>query len=115
MRITQRTTQDVTVLDLDGRLITDQGAELLRDKIMSVFSQGQSKVILNLAAVPHIDSGGLGELVRCYLVAQRASGSVKLVGLNGRVVNLLTITRLITVFETYDTEQDALASFAATV
>ena len=53
--------------------------------------------------------------MRCYLVAQRANGSVKLIGLNGRVVNLLTVTKLMTVFETYDTEQDALASFAATV
>ena len=115
MRITQRTTQDVTVLDLEGRLTTDKGAELLRDKIISVFSGGQSKVVLNLAGVPHIDSGGLGELVRCYLVAQRANGSVKLIGLNGRVVNLLTITKLITVFETFETEHEALASFAATV
>jgi len=115
MRITQRTSQGITVLELDGKLTTDKGAELLRDKITSIFSQGHSKVVLNMAGVPHVDSGGLGELVRCYLAAQRANGSVKLIGLNGRVVNLLTITKLITVFETYDTEQQALDSFAARV
>jgi anti-sigma B factor antagonist len=112
MHITQRTNQDITVLDLDGRLTADKGAELLREKITAIFAQAQSKVVLNLAGVPHIDSGGLGELVRCYLAAQRANGAVKLIGLNGRVVNLLTITKLITVFDTYDTEQEALASFA---
>src|SRR5687768_13176505 len=115
MRITQRTTQDITVLDLEGRLTTDKGAELLRDTITGVFSRGQSKVVLNLAGVPHIDSGGLGELVRCYLAAQKANGSVKLIGLTGRVVSLLTITKLNTVFESYDTEQKALDSFGATV
>ena len=56
MRITQRTTQDITVLDLDGKLTTDKGADLLSDKILSLFSQGQSKVVLNLAGVPQVDS-----------------------------------------------------------
>jgi anti-sigma B factor antagonist len=115
MQITERTNQDVTVLDLDGRLTTDKGADLLRDKIATVFAHGQSKVVVNLAGVPHVDSGGLGELVRCYLTAQRANGSVKFIGLNSRVVNLLTITKLITVFDTYATEHEALASFAVSV
>jgi anti-sigma B factor antagonist len=114
MQITERTTQDVIVLELHGRLTIDKGAELLRDKVGSVLFQGQPHVVLNLADVPHIDSGGLGELVRCLLAAQKAKGSVKLIGLKGRVVDLLTITKLITVFETYETEAEALASFLTT-
>jgi anti-sigma B factor antagonist len=114
MHITERTVQDVVVLELHGRLTVDQGTELLRDKVGRVLFHGQSHVVLNLADVPHIDSGGLGELVRCLLAAQKVKGTVKLIGLCGRVVDLLTITKLITVFDTYDTEAEALASFLAT-
>jgi anti-sigma B factor antagonist len=114
MKITERTTQDVTVLDLEGKLTIGDGAELLRDKVASVVFQGNSKLLLNLAGVPYIDSGGLGELVRCSMAAQKANGAVKLIGVSGRVVDLLTITKLITVFDTFDTEQQALASFMAT-
>ena len=114
MHITERKIDQVVVLTLEGRLIADGPAEMLRDKITSVAAAGYPKVLLNLARVTHIDSGGLGELVRCLLVTQRAKGTVKLIGVTGRVVNLLTITKLITVFDTYDTEQEALASFMAT-
>jgi len=114
MHITERNTQGVVVLDLEGRLTLGEGAELLRDKVASVVFQGNSKVVLNLAGVPYIDSGGLGELVRCSMTAKKANGSVKLIGVSGRVVDLLTITKLITVFDTHDSEQEALASFMAT-
>ncbi|MBY0493115.1 MAG: STAS domain-containing protein [Cyanobacteria bacterium] len=113
MIITERKTNDIVVLDLEGRLTIGEGADLLRDRISGVVAQGHSKVLLNLAGVPYIDSGGLGELVRCSLVAQRANGAVKLIGVSGRVVDLLTITKLITVFDTFDTEQEAVASFMA--
>ena len=75
---------DVVVLDLEGRLTLGDGAELLRDKVASVVFQGNSKVILNLAGVPYIDSGGLGELVRCSMAAKKANGSVKLIGVTGK-------------------------------
>jgi len=113
MHITERKTHDITVLDLDGRLTIGEGAELLRDKVASVVFQGHSKVVLNLARVPYIDSGGLGELVRCSVSAQKAQGAVKLIGLTSRVIDLLTITKLIAVFDTFDTEQEAIASFMA--
>jgi len=114
MQITERTTQGVIVLELHGRLTTEHGAELLRDKVSSALSKGQSRMLLNLAGVPYIDSGGLGELVRCLLTTRKTRGSVKLVGLTGRVVDVLTVTKLITVFETYETETEALASFLTT-
>ena len=114
MQITERKIQDVVVLELTGKLTIGDGAELLRDKVASVVFQGNPKVVLNLAGVPYIDSGGLGELVRCSVSAQKANGAVKLVGVSGRVVDLLTITKLIAVFDTFDTEKEALASFPVT-
>ena len=115
MHITERQAQDVVVLDLVGRLTVGDGAELLRDQVTSVVFQGNSKVLLNLAGVPYIDSGGLGELVRCSMAAKKAQGAVKVIGLTSKVIDLLTITKLIAVFDTYDTEPEALSSFMATV
>lgn len=111
MEITERTINDVTILDLEGRLTIGDGAELLRDKVTSIVFQGQKKVLLNLAKVPYIDSGGLGELVRCSVSAKKAGGAVRLMGLNGKITDLLAITKLVTVFDTFETELDALVSF----
>ena len=113
MQITERTIGNVTVLDLQGKLTIDDGATLLRDKVASVVFQGRSNVLLNLAGVPYMDSGGLGELVRCSMAAKREKGAVKLVNLTGRITDLLTITKLLTVFDTYDSEAEAVKSFSA--
>lgn len=113
MEIVERTVGGITILDLKGKLTIGDGAELLRDKVASIVFQGQSKVLLNLAGVPYMDSGGLGELVRCSMAARRANGAVKLVCLTSRITDLLTITKLLTVFDTFDTEAEALASFGA--
>lgn len=112
MQITQRAAGDVTILDLDGKLVAGDGAELLRDKVASVVFQGNRKLLLNLAKVGYMDSGGLGELVRCSLIAGREKGSVKLVNLTSRITDLLTITKLLTVFDTYDSEKAALDDFS---
>ena len=111
MQITERTVGDVTVLDLQGKLTIDDGATLLRDKVTSVVFQGNSKVLLNLSGVGYMDSGGLGEMVRCSIAASKAKGAVKLVNLTSRITDLLTITKLLTVFDTFDSEEKALASF----
>ena len=74
-------------------------------------SQGNRRLLLNLADVPYVDSGGLGELVRCSLIANREKGAVKLVNLTQRIADLLTITKLLTVFDTFDNEDVARASF----
>jgi anti-sigma B factor antagonist len=113
MEIVERTIGDITILDLKGKLTIGDGAELLRDKVASIVFQGQSRVLLNLAGVPYMDSGGLGELVRCSMAARRAKGAVKLMSLTTRITDLLTITKLLTVFDTFDTETEALASFGA--
>ncbi len=111
MDITKRRVGDVTILDLKGKLTMNDGAELLRDTVASVVFQGERKLLLNLAGVPYMDSGGLGELVRCSLITGRASGAVKLINLTSKITDLLAITKLSNVFDTFDSESEALASF----
>ena len=111
MDITKRRVGDVTILDLKGKLTINEGAELLRDTVASVVFQGERKILLNLAGVPYMDSGGLGELVRCSLITGRASGAVKLINLTSKITDLLAITKLSNVFDTFDSEPEALASF----
>lgn len=84
---------------------------MLRDTVASVVFEGERKILLNLAGVPYVDSGGLGELVRCSMVAGKASGAVKLVNMTSKITDLLAITKLSTVFDTFDSESEALASF----
>jgi len=113
MQIEERPTGDVIVLDLKGKMTLGEGDELLKDKINSLVHQGQRKVVLNLEGVPYIDSAGLGEIVRTYTTISRQGGSMKLLNLTKRITDLLSITKLLTVFETYDNEADAVRSFSS--
>lgn len=113
MQIDQRTIGDVTVLDLKGKITLGEGDELLKDKVNSLVNQGHKKIVLNLADVPYIDSAGLGEIVRTYTTVSRQGGSLKLLNLTKRITDLLAITKLLTVFETFDSEGDAIKSFSA--
>src|SRR5512142_392061 len=115
MQIHERELNDVTILDIHGKLTLGEGDELLRDKVNSVLHQGRKKIVLNLAEVPYIDSAGLGEIVRTYTSVQRQGGSLKLLNLTKRIQDLLAITKLLTVFETFESENAAVASFAANV
>jgi anti-sigma B factor antagonist len=112
MDIAERTVSDVTVLDLKGKMTLGEGDELLKDKINSLLASGKRKLVLNLEGVPYIDSAGLGEIVRTYTTVSRQGGSLKLLNLTKRIEDLLAITKLLTVFETYDTEQEAVKSFS---
>jgi len=111
IRIEERVVGGVTVLDIGGRLTMDQAAEHLKDKINSLIAQKRTQVVLNLKNVPYIDSSGLGQLVASYGSVMRAGGALKLVNLNSRNHDLLSITRLVTVFESFDSERQALLSF----
>ena len=113
MEIVERTVSDVTVLDLKGKMTLGEGDELLRDKVNSLIQQGRRKVVLNLEEVPYIDSAGLGEIVRTYTTISKQGGSLKLLNLTKRITDLLSITKLLTVFETYDSEADAVRSFTS--
>ena len=113
MQIDQRAVGDVVVLDLKGRITMGEGDELLKDKVNSLVNQGHKKIVLNLAEVPYIDSAGLGEIVRTYTTVSRQGGSLTLLSLTKRITDLLSITKLLTVFETFDAENDAVRSFSA--
>jgi len=104
---------DVVVLDLKGKITLGEGDELLKDKVNSLVNQGHKKIVLNLADVPYIDSAGLGEVVRTYTTVSRQGGSLKLLNLTKRITDLLSITKLLTVFETYESENEAVRSFSA--
>ena len=112
MQIEERTVGDVVVLDLKGKITLGAGDELLKDKVNSLVNQGHRKIVLNLADVPYIDSAGLGEIVRTYTTVSKNGGSLKLLNLTKRITDLLAITKLLTVFETYESETDAVKSFA---
>ena len=112
MQIEQRAVGDVTVLDLKGRVTLGEGDELLKDKVNSLLNQGVKKIVLNLADVPYIDSAGLGEIVRTYTTVSKQGGTLKLLNLTKRITDLLSITKLLTVFETFDNENDAVRSFS---
>jgi anti-sigma B factor antagonist len=112
MEIAERTVSDVTVLDLKGKMTLGEGDELLKDKINSLLAAGKRKLVLNLEGVPYIDSAGLGEIVRTYTTVSRQGGSLKLLNLTKRIEDLLSITKLLTVFDTFDTEAEAVKSFS---
>jgi anti-sigma B factor antagonist len=113
MQIDERSVGDVMVLDLKGKVTLGEGDEMLKDKVNSLVNQGHKKIVLNLAEVPYIDSAGLGEIVRTYTTVSRQGGNLKLLNLTKRITDLLSITKLLTVFETYDSENDAIRSFSA--
>ena len=114
MQIDERAVGEVILLDLKGRMTMGEGDELLKDKVNSLILQGRKKIVFNLEGVPYIDRSGLGEIVRTYTTVSRQGGSLKLVNLTKRITDLLAITKLLTVFDTYDSEADAVRSFAPT-
>jgi anti-sigma B factor antagonist len=112
MQIEERVVNDVTILDLKGKITLGDGDEVLKDKINSLVLQNRRRILLNLGEVPYIDSAGLGEVVRTYTTVSRQGGQLKLVNLTKRITDLLSITKLLTVFETFDSEAEALKSYS---
>jgi anti-sigma B factor antagonist len=100
----------IIVVDCAGRLVFGDETAALRDQVRSLISD-RSRIILNLADVTYIDSGGLGTLVALYTTARNAGGAVKLARLTQRVGDLLQVTKLVTVFEVYNSEEEAVQSF----
>ena len=112
MQIEERVVNNVTILDLKGKITLGEGDEALKDKINSLIQQDRKRILLNLAEVPYIDSAGLGEIVRTYTTVSRQGGQLKLVNLTKRITDLLSITKLLTVFEAFDSESEALKSYS---
>lgn len=106
-------TDGIFVVDCVGRIVFGEETSALRDQVKGLISEG-SRVVLNLGEVNYIDSGGLGTLVSLYTTARNAGGAIKLARLTRRVGDLLQVTKLLTVFEVYETEEEAVESFRKT-
>ena len=111
LNIKQRQAGDVAILDLDGEVRIGDSATALRTAIRDLVGAGNQKILLNLAGVRYIDSSGIGELIANYTTVGRGGGHLKLLNLTEKVQDLLVITKLLTVFDVYDNEAEALASF----
>jgi anti-sigma B factor antagonist len=112
MQIEQRSVGGVVVVDVTGKITLGESTELLKDKVNSLVNQGHKNLVLNLAGVSYMDSAGLGVVMAAYTTAKGHGGSVKLLSLTKRITDLLSITKLSTIFETFELETDAVASFA---
>ena len=111
LNITERQAGDVTVLDMSGKITIGEGSVALRTGIRRLLEEGKKKILLNLAGVNYIDSSGIGELVSSYTAINKESGQLKLLNLTQKLQDLLTITKLLTVFDVYESESEALSSF----
>jgi anti-sigma B factor antagonist len=109
--INERRVEDVTILDLKGRERIRGTSMALHESIRCLAREGKVQVLLDLASVKHIDSGGLGELVSSHVTLDEKGGALKLMHMTESVRELMTITKLLTVFDVYDNEPEALASF----
>jgi anti-sigma B factor antagonist len=114
MQIVERSVGDVTVLDLKGRLILGDGDEELRDTVNQLVELGKRKILLNLDEVTHIDSAGLGMMVSKYITLRKRDGNLKLCRLHMRSFRVLNVTKLLTVFESFSSEAEAVESFNST-
>ena len=104
---------DVAIVDLAGKITLGENTGILREELRSLLSQGTKNIVLNMGDVSYVDSAGLGELVGAYTTATNQGGSVKLLNLQGKLRDLMQITKLHTIFSTFDSEQAAVSSFGA--
>ncbi|HLJ50065.1 MAG TPA: STAS domain-containing protein [Bryobacteraceae bacterium] len=111
LEINRREREGVSILDLKGRLIVGEPAGKIREAINGEVTWGRTRVVLNLEHVDYIDSTGLGSMVICYTSLQKSGGTLKLLKLNKRNIELLLLTKLSTIFEIFTDEQDAVNSF----
>jgi anti-sigma B factor antagonist len=111
LNISERQAGDVTILDLDGKVTIGEGSVALRTTIRRLLGEGKKNILLNLGGVGYVDSSGIGELVSSYTAVQKEGGSLKMLNLTQKIQDLLAITKLLTVFDVYENEGDALAGF----
>ncbi len=111
LNITERQGGDVTVLDLAGRITLGEGSVALRTTIRRLLDEGKNKILLNMGGVGYIDSSGIGELVSSFTAINKAGGQLKMLSLQKKLQDLLAITKLLTVFDVYDSESEALGSY----
>jgi len=113
MRFSSREAGNVVVIDIEGKILLGDGDVEIKQEIDRLLGQNQKNILLNLAKVPYIDSAGLGEMIRCFTAIRKAGGSLRLLAPNQRLIDLLTITKLVNVFDWYNDESAALKSFSS--
>jgi len=113
MKFTSRKAGNVVVIDIEGKILLGEGDVEIKEAIDSLIRQGNKNVLLNLAKVPYIDSAGLGEIIRCFTSLRKSGGTLKLLSPNQRLIDLLTITKLVNVFDWHSDEAKAIASFSS--
>jgi anti-sigma B factor antagonist len=111
LSIKERTNGSVMILDLKGRLRLGEGCTELHQSLRSLVERGEKKILLNLEGLSHIDSSGLGELVSGYVSVKKNGGEVKLLHLTDNIYELMVLTKLLTIFDAYETEQEAVSRF----
>jgi len=111
MKFSMRKKGDVVVIDVEGKILLGEGDVEIKRAVDDLLKKGNKNILLNLAKVPYIDSAGLGEIIRCFTSLRRKSGSLRLLSPNPRIIDLLSITNLLNVFDLYNDESSALKSF----
>lgn len=111
LNINERQSGDVTVLDMEGRVTIGEGSVTLRNEIRRLVGEGKKNIVLNLGGVSYLDSSGIGELVSSFTAVGKEGGTLKLLNLTQKIQDLLAITKLLTVFETFEDEAEAVGSF----
>ena len=112
MQISERKSGNVVVVEVSGKITLGEGGyTVLKDKMRSLVQQGHKKLLLNLGDVSYVDSAGLGEIVQAYATVNKNGGTLKLLNVTKRIKDLLSITKLLTVFDTFDNEAEAVRSF----
>ena len=111
LNIKDRQVNDVTILDLSGKITIGEGSVQLREAVRRQLDEGRKKILLNLGDVSYVDSSGIGELVSSYTTTNHNGGQLKLLNQTKKINDLLTITKLLTVFDVYESEPEALNSF----
>lgn len=112
MMATVRKVEGVSIVDLSGRITIGEGTMVLKDAVRNLLNKHERNILLNLGEVSYIDSSGIGELVSSFTTAGKHGGKLKLLNLTKKVHDLLSITKLLTVFEVFDDEAKAIRSFA---
>ena len=113
MKFSTRKNGNVIIIDVEGKILLGEGDVEIKKAVDDLLKKGAKNILLNLAKVPYIDSAGLGEIIRCFTALRRNGGSFKLLSPNARIIDLLNITNLLNVFDSYEEEAAALKSFSA--
>jgi anti-sigma B factor antagonist len=111
LEVREREREGITILDLNGRLTVGDEASKFRDRMSKLIASGRHNIILNMGQVDYVDSTGLGAMVMCYTTLNRDGGKIKLLNLTRRSIELLVMTKLTTIFEVFNDEQNAINSF----